>query len=91
VSLDPELQRLLGTTSDSPALLAHQMITQMVGTWLADDQARGSILRIDESSDPDVVAALLDTLGDAGDDAPLEVVDPADVAALPHHRAPRRS
>ena len=57
VSLDPELQQLLGTTSDNPALLAHQMITQMVGTWLADDQARGSILRIDESSDPDVVAA----------------------------------
>ena len=83
VSLDPELQQLLGTTSDSPALLAHQMITQMVGTWLADDQARGSILRIDESSDPDVVAALLDILGNAGDDAPLEVVDPADVAALP--------
>lgn len=82
ISLDPELQQLLGTTSASPALTAHQIVTEMVGAWLADDHDRGSVLRIDEQADPDVVSELLATLR-AADDAPIEVVDPADVAALP--------
>ncbi|MFN8049857.1 MAG: hypothetical protein U0Q22_00260 [Acidimicrobiales bacterium] len=85
VSLDPTLQQLL-STGDRPApLVAHEIVAQLFATWLADDRERGSVLQIDDTADPDVVAELLHALGSgAGDSAvPIAVVPIADVAALP--------
>ena len=85
LSLDPDLQSLLASPDDEAGLAAHQMITSMVGSWLADDHQRGAVLRIDDRADAAVVAALLGDLSGAGDDdeRPIDVVDPTEIAALP--------
>ena len=82
--LDPTLQTLLDTPTADPVLAAHQLVTQLMGAWLADSAHRGAILDIDDRAEPDVVAELFSVLGGtvAPSDRPISVVDPADVAAL---------
>lgn len=90
VSIDPALQALLAATSD-PALAVNRIIALMIGEWLADDDARGSVLQVDPVADQTVAGPLLAALRDgagqdgAGQDGaqPIRVVPPAEVAALP--------
>lgn len=84
VALDPALQDLLDTATDDPALSAHRLVTLLVGSWLSDSQERGSVVSIGPDAETEVTAALLGLLdGTSEPDTPIDVVDPADVAALP--------
>lgn len=83
IALDPVLQELLVDSDNGPGLASHQMITAMVASWIADDRERGTVIRLGDDADPEIVAALLDQLSTSvDDDAPIAVVDPVDVFAL---------
>lgn len=85
VTLDPQAQALLETSSDDPELTASQLLALMFGSWLADEHERGSVIRTDESTDLRVAEALFDLIraGSSNEDRPaITVVDPAEVGSL---------
>jgi len=84
LELDPELQELLESGDDHPALSAHQIVTQLFAAWLTDDHERGAVLRAGPETEPETLAALTVAMrAPASGGAPLDFVDPAAVADLP--------
>lgn len=62
MSLSDDRQQLLEDPDANPAVAAHLVLTEMFGAWLADDSARGAIIRLDDSTNADTAADLFDAL-----------------------------
>lgn len=85
MALDPLVQGFLDQPTDDPALAAHRLMTLLFGAWQSDEQARGTILEIDDDARPEVVDALLEVLRDPPETERdvIRTVDPNEVTALP--------